>query len=125
MEPVPVTLPPTARGEEGTRAVLPSGGMETATGAEGARASGLISTVWGIVDRMRGGLGAEGGGPGTAEMASASTSSEETLVTVPDCTVRPGAEVGVPSLEEAASAGSWAGAAVTVGGATELELLGE
>jgi hypothetical protein len=92
-EPVPVTLPPRVREEEG-RATGAGGGRETAADILATRASGLISTVWGTVGSVCGGSGAEAESPefraGTAVILSVFTSREDTLVTVPDCTVRPG-----------------------------------
>ena len=80
-EPVPVTtLPPRAAAvvteeEEGVREPAVVRGVAGRVATSG----GLISTVWGAV----------WGCPGTSVMPSVFTRREETLVTVPDWTVRP------------------------------------
>ena len=90
-EPVPVTLAVRAGGLEGGGRVVERGremgGREV--GITGSITAGLISTVCGSVDSVCVGSGAGGRRVGTAVMLSVFTRREETLVTVPDCTVRP------------------------------------
>lgn len=117
-DPVPVTLP--AR-EGGVVVEGREPGAKRETGTLESRVSGLISTVCGSVV---GGVCRESGvgkvwpelRVGMAAVLSVSTSREDTLVTVPDCTVRPG-EGRELSLETAASAGDGnTGTAAAAGG---------
>ena len=125
-EPVPVTLPATLlaareRGVvEGRVGGVGGGGRET--GTLDSMVSGLISIVcgsgvgacsgssgWGVCPEFRVGTGAT---------LSLSTSRDDTLVTVPDCTVSPG-EGRELALEAAARDGDGnTGVAAEAGGTT-------
>ena len=97
-EPVPVTLP--SRTAEADTEAKERGVRRESDGGRGEeRSGGLISTVWGTGGVWGGAVVAR---VGTAVILSVSTSRDETLVTVPDWTVRP---VEVEGLSRTASAG--------------------
>lgn len=120
-EPVPVTLPAREGGVVEGRRVGGAGGRETGTLEPSV--SGMISTVCGSVAGVCSGVEGEGKvcpelRVGTAVTLSVSTSREDTLVTVPDCTVRPG-----EGRELALEAAGKTGAATAGGTITPPELV--